>query len=179
MNIVKGLDAMKQGAGSEFRTVRGYQQLSREGGQLTPALEDYLEMVYRSCGVSHYTRVGKIAELLNVTPSSASKMIFKLANLGFLEYEQREIIFLTDKGREIGAFLLDRHNVVDRFLQMIGVADSLEETELIEHTLTASTVGRLKLLVDFFRANPAAQKEFGEFRERTEKPPDIKNPHAG
>ena len=37
-----------------FRTIRGYQLANSRTGQMTPALEDYLEMVYR--GRDHRTR---------------------------------------------------------------------------------------------------------------------------
>lgn len=150
---------MGQNGASEFHTVRGYQQLNQKSGALTPALEDYLEMVYRRCCMDQYARVGKIAELLNVTPSSASKMVSKLAGLGYLKYERHEIILMTDKGRELGAFLLGRHNTVERFLKLIGIADSLEETELVEHSLNPDTVAHLGALLSFFERNPAILKE--------------------
>lgn len=150
---------------SEFHTVQGYQKLSRQSGQLSPALEDYLEMIYRCCGANDYTRVGKIAELLNVTASSASKMIFKLTNLGYLKYEQREIILLTGKGRDLGAFLLNRHNTVDQFLNTIGITDSLEITELVEHSLNAQAVEHLKMLLDFLKNDNDAFKSFEEYKQ--------------
>ncbi len=84
----------------DFRTVRGYQLLNQQDGRLTPALEDYLEMAYRLCLQYSYARVNKLSELLHVRPSSASKMISKLANLGYLEYDRHEIILLTEKGQE-------------------------------------------------------------------------------
>lgn len=157
---------MDRDVNSEFRTVRGYQQINKKDGQLTPALEDYLEMIYRQCRISNYTRVGKIADFLNVTPSSASKMVFKLANLGYLKYEHREIILLTDKGREAGAFLLNRHNTIAEFLKLIGVNDSLEETELVEHYLNRHTVKHLKILLEFFKNNTDAAAHLIEFQNK-------------
>lgn len=154
---------MEKEGGPEFRTVRGYERISQESGQLSPALEDYLEMVYRQCRLNQYTRVGRVAELLHVTPSSASKMVFKLAGQEYLKYEQHEIILLTDKGRTLGSFLLARHNTVDSVLRLIGIRDSLEETELIEHSLSRNTVRHLELLLEFFKASPAANEAFAEY----------------
>lgn len=135
---------------SDFRTVRGYQIVNRREGALTPALEDYLEMTYRLCLQHNYTRVGKLSELLNVKPPSASKMISKLAVLGYLKYDRYDIIQLTDLGRQTGAGLLKRHETVEKFLKLIGSANPLEETELIEHSLGASTVEDLDDLLAFF-----------------------------
>lgn len=154
---------MENNGGAEFRTVRGYERISQESGQLSPALEDYLEMIYRQCCLNQYTRVGRVAELLHVTPSSASKMVFKLAQQGYLKYEQHEIILLTDKGRTLGSFLLARHNTVDGVLRLIGIRDSLAETELIEHSLSRNTVRHFELLLEFFKSAPAAREAFSDY----------------
>lgn len=156
---------MNNNINSDFRTVRGYQLVNQRKGQLTPALEDYLEMVYRLCMKNDYARVGKLSELLNVKPSSASKMIFKLADLGYLKYDRYEIILLTDSGREIGRYLLKRHKTVESFLTLIGSPNPLEETELVEHSLSPSTVSDLNDLLEFFHLNPATQNNFDEFKK--------------
>ena len=164
-------DNKKKNLDSDFRTVRGYQLINQQEGQLTPALEDYLEMTYRLCLENDYARVGKLSELLNVKPSSASKMIFKLANLGYLKYDRYEIIQLTDIGREIGNYLLKRHETVESFLRLIGSPNPLEETELIEHSLSSPTVSNLNNLLEYFRLDTMVQKGFNDFqRERLTKP---------
>jgi DtxR family Mn-dependent transcriptional regulator len=155
-------------SGSEFHTVRGYQMINQQGGQLTPAMEDYLEMIYRLCLQNNYARVGRLSELLHVKPPSVSKMIYKLAELGYLKYDRYEIIQLTEKGREIGAYLLDRHNTVALFLKLIGSADSLEETELIEHSLGPATLAHLTTLLEFFKGNADIEDRFREFRKGRE-----------
>lgn len=155
---------------SDFRTVRGYQLANQQEGQLTPAMEDYLEMTYRLCVENDYTRIGQLSELLNVKPSSASKMIFKLANLGYLKYDRYEIIQLTDSGREIGEYLLKRHETIEHFLKLIGSSNWLEETELIEHALSASTVLDLTDLLEFFQLDTAAYNSFHNFKQSKQKP---------
>lgn len=149
---------------SDFRTSRGYQIISRREGRLTPAMEDYLEMIYRSCSTAGYSRVGKLSELLHVKPSSASKMIFKLADMGYVKYDRYEIIQLTGQGEKAGAYLLHRHKVIEEFLQLVGSENVLEETELIEHSLAPSTVGSLSALAEFFRTDREAEERYLEFR---------------
>jgi len=150
---------------SDFRTVRGYQLANRQEGLLTPALEDYLEMTYRICRENKYARVGQLSELLNVKPSSASKMIFKLAKLGYIEYDRYGVILMTDTGNQLGEYLLSRHQTLETFLRLIGSPNCLEETELIEHTLSAATVRNLKTLLDFFQEHPDALKRYDEYRK--------------
>ena len=155
---------MNHETNAEFRTFRGYQLISRREGQLTPAMEDYLEMIFRLCSKDGYTRVGKLSELLHVKPSSASKMMMKLAELGYLKYDRYEIILLTEAGRKAGKYLLERHNTVKRFLLLAGSSDSLEETELIEHALSAKTVACLQTLLDFFRSDTPSRERLKTFQ---------------
>lgn len=161
---------MNNPTNSDFRTVRGYQLANRREGQLTPAQEDYLEMAYRLCSENDYARVGQLSGLLNVKPSSASKMMAKLADLGYLKYDRYEIIQLTDSGREIGAYLLMRHETVERFFTLIGNANPLEETELVEHSLSASTVSDLSDLIEFFKLDPAVTSRFHAFKKSKRDP---------
>lgn len=151
---------------SDFRTVRGYQLLNRQGGKLTPAMEDYLEMTYRLCLHNNYARVGKLSELLNVKPPSASKMISKLSYLGYLKYDRYDIIQLTELGWDVGAYLLKRHETVENFLRFIGNANPLEETELIEHSLSPDTVDGLRELMEFVQTDAYIEKSFHSFRQR-------------
>lgn len=156
---------MNKSPESGFRTVRGYQLKNQEEGGLTPALEDYLEMVYRLCLKDNYARVGKLSKLLHVKPSSTSKMIFKLVDLGYLEYDRNDSILLTDKGKKTGAYLLNRHDTVEQFLTMIGNINPLEEAELIEHSLNSSTVMQINTLLDFFANIPNIKKQYEDFKK--------------
>ena len=155
---------MRELPDSDFRTVRGYQLQSRGEGRLTPALEDYLEMTYRLCLVNNYARVGKLSELLNVKPPSVSRMISKLSHLGYLKNDRYDIIQLTDLGRETGAYLLKRHEAVEEFLRLIGNQNPLEETELIEHTLSPMTIDDLNVLLDFFKTRQDIRESFNAFK---------------
>ncbi len=156
---------MKNHKDDKFRTVRGYQLINRQENQLTSAMEDYLEMACRLCIQEGYTRIGKLSESLHVRPSSASKMVARLVNQGFLSYDHYESIRLTDQGKRMGEYLIERHNAVEQFLKLIGNDNPLEETELIEHSLNPDTVYRLKTLLEFFQWDKMALKHFQNFQE--------------
>jgi len=132
-------------------------------------MEDYLEMIYRNVREGGYMRINTLAELLNVRPSSATKMVQKLASQGFLDYQRYGIISLTEKGRELGRFLLERHNIIERFLKSIGISENLlKETELIEHNVSANTLRNINYLNCFFDMHPEIVEEFEKFkRENT------------
>lgn len=160
---------MEKSTNSDFKTVRGYLLQSQREGHLTPALEDYLEMTCRLCEQDGFARVGRLSELLNVRPSSASKMLSKLATLGYLKYDRYEMIRMTEAGRQTGEYLLYRHETIQRFLSLLGSDDALQETELIEHTLSPRTVGDLQVLNDFFGQNPEIQRRFCAFQAAAKK----------
>jgi Mn-dependent DtxR family transcriptional regulator len=92
-------------------------------------------------------------------------MISKLASLGYIKYNRYEIIQLTDSGQKIGKYLLQRHETVESFLALIGNRNPLKETELIEHSLSPSTISDLDDLLEYFRRNPAMQQDFTEFKK--------------
>ncbi len=150
---------------SPYRTIRGYQIANHQQNKLTPAMEDYLEMAYKLCIENGYTRVGKLSELLNVRPSSASKMITKLVALGYLKYDPYESIILTEKGKTTGSYFVQRHNTLYHFFDLLGNIDPLKEVELIEHSLTFSTMTQISALLQFFVNNPDIKKQFDVFKK--------------
>lgn len=156
---------MKNSHEPGFLTERGYRLKNRREGALSPALEDYLEMVFRLCEELGYARVGRLSQRLHVKPSSASKMIFKLVDLGYLEYDSCDSILLTERGRGLGAYLLERHRTVERFLSMVGSAIPLEEAELTEHALSPDSVRAIQTLLAFFDQNPDLQERYAAFRK--------------
>jgi Mn-dependent DtxR family transcriptional regulator len=161
----------------KFHTVRGYQIMEQDKKLLTPAMEDYLEMIYRNSLVDGYLRMNTLSELLNVQASSATKMVQKLTALGLLDYKRYGIIFLTENGRAIGRFLLDRHNIIETFLKNIGVVESiLIETELIEHNITTGTLQKIDCLNSFFLSDPEVVERFKAFRKQFE--PICTNPQG-
>lgn len=159
----KGCDFLEEP--SKFHTVRGYQLLEQNKKLLTSAMEDYLEMIYRNSLLEGYMRINTLSELLNVQASSTTKMVQKLTLLGLLDYKKYGIIFLTENGREIGQYLLQRHGIIELFLKKLGVSDNiLLETELIEHNISVSTLSLIDSFNKFFDTNPDFQKKFELFR---------------
>mgnify|MGYP000858047886 CR=1 FL=1 len=128
-----------------FYTLKGYQ--NNRGNALTTAMEDYLEMICRLLEQNTVVRIGELAEKLHVKPSSATKIIQQLKLAGYIEAEKYGYISLTEKGRQAGAYLLYRHDVLQRFLCVLNRSeDELEQVEKIEHFLNKSTIENLNTL---------------------------------
>ncbi len=147
-----------------FRTFRGYTLLAQESGGLTPGMEDYLEMICRLAAREGFTRIQELAEALNVQPSSATKMVQRLAEGRYLIYEKYGVIKLTALGKQTGQELLARHNTLREFLAIIGATGHLlEDTEKIEHNLSQETLACITRLVKFFRERPECLASFYDY----------------
>lgn len=150
-----------------FHTVRGYELQRNNKNMLTSALEDYLEMIYRNSLSEAYIRINILAQLLNVKASSASKMVKKLGQLGLVNYEKYGIVTLTDEGKKLGEFLLNRHNIIENFLSFIGCKENaLIQTELMEHIITTDTVKNMQILYDFFESNKDILEKYKDYKKQ-------------
>ncbi|NLW16729.1 MAG: MarR family transcriptional regulator [Firmicutes bacterium] len=149
----------------EFRTVRGYQLLKQSrGSELTPSMEDYLEMIYRTCQHSPSVRVNALAQQLNVQAPSVTRTVRRLAEQGYVIYQKYGVIELTAKGEQLGKYLLARHETIEQFLSNLGVrASLLVDTELIEHYLSSETVRSMEAWNAFLAENEDVLERFAEF----------------
>ncbi|MCG9966764.1 transcriptional regulator MntR [Pelotomaculum terephthalicicum JT] len=153
----------------EFFTFREY--MKKDDSLLTASMEDYLEMIYRLSRRNGFTRVNDLAAALNVQPPSATKMVQKLADVGVVNYEKYGIILLSKKGKKQGQALLERHQIIEDFLNLLGISgDVLEETEKIEHTISTQTLDCLADFVAFFENRPEIVREFHAYRKTKGEP---------
>lgn len=137
---------MEQEREHEFRTLKGY-DLS-QSRPITYAMEDYLEMICRSCGENGFVRISNLSEQLHVKPSSTSKMMGHLKECGLVDYEKYGLVSPTQQGWELGQYLLHRHEVLNRFFCLINhTEEELEQTEQIEHFMNRRTVDSIERLI--------------------------------
>lgn len=135
----------------------------------TPSMEDYLERIYLLIEEKGYARVSDIAEALEVHPSSVTKMVQKLDKSNYLVYEKYRGLVLTNKGKKIGKRLVDRHDLLEEFLKIIGVEQEniYNDVEGIEHHLSWDAIDRIGDLVQYFEENPNRIKELQEVQKRS------------
>jgi Mn-dependent DtxR family transcriptional regulator len=132
---------------------------------LTASMEDYIEMIYRLSIDKGFTRINYLSNSLNVQPPSATKMVQKLSELKLADYEKYGFIILTAEGKKIGEVLLKRHMMVEEFLRLLGVSDSvLEEAEKIEHILDEEALKCISFFVAFIKDNPEIEEQYKSYR---------------
>lgn len=112
-----------------------------------------MERIYKLIDEKGYARVSDIAEGLEVHPSSVTKMIQKLDKDEYLIYEKYRGLVLTSKGKKVGKRLVDRHQLLEEFLSLIGVQQEniYKDVEGIEHHLSWDSITRIETLVEYFR----------------------------
>lgn len=153
----------------EFYTVRGYSLLCQGNNFITPSMEDYIEMIYRLAKDNEGVRISVLSKALNVQPPSSSKMVQKLTNMGYSNYQKYGTVSLSEKGRELGEYLINRHEIIKQFLSLINVDDGLlEQIEKIEHNIKASTLRQIKLLITFMQSDQQVYEKYEQFLQKNQ-----------
>jgi Mn-dependent DtxR family transcriptional regulator len=98
-------------------------------------------MIFRLSQDTGFIRIHALSDALSVQPPSATKMVQKLHELGLLKYEKYGYLMLEPRGREIGAALLRRHNIIESLLKLLGVPSAKVacETEKRKSISSATT----------------------------------------
>lgn len=107
-------------------------------GDHSEQMQEYLETIYRLEAEAVVARTGEIAKHLKVAPASVTDMIQKLEKAGLVEYEPYKGVVLTEAGRKIGRRQLEKHRIMQAFLQEVcGMGhDAAHEAACdMEHTL--------------------------------------------
>lgn len=129
---------------SDFYTLKGYS--IKNNDTITIAMEDYLEMIYRNTLENEFITIKNLAHLLNVKPSSVSKMCNKLNSLNLADFKKYGHVSLTQLGKTKGEYLLLRHNMVEKLLKLINGDDfKLEQVEKLEHFVDEITLNNLMI----------------------------------
>ncbi|HDM60402.1 MAG TPA: metal-dependent transcriptional regulator [Archaeoglobus veneficus] len=134
---------------------------------LSRRTEDYLEAIYQLSMEKGYTRVKEIASKLKVKPASVSEMMAKLAKEGYIVYEKRLFVTLTEKGKAVAESVRERREILVKFLVTLGVPRHIAEEDacIIEHVLHPETVKQLKNFVRFVEESPMDPKWLSHFRK--------------
>lgn len=119
----------------------------REAHQ-TETTEDYVELIADLIAVQKEARLSDLAKRFGVSHPTASKVLNRLQNEGYVDSQPYRSIFLTPKGEKLAAECKERHKIVLDFLIKLGVSPNAAEfdAEGIEHHISAET---LKLMKNF------------------------------
>tara|TARA_B100000470_G_scaffold128679_1_gene99573 strand:- start:149 stop:613 length:465 start_codon:yes stop_codon:yes gene_type:complete len=119
-------------------------------------MEDYLEIISELVELKGYATTLDISRYMNVSAPSVTKMLQRLDEGGFLEYEKYHGINLTKKGTNIAEGIRQNHGILLEFFEILGVGydTANQDTEGIEHHLNPKTIKQLRKFITFLKANP-------------------------
>lgn len=113
--------------------------------KLSSSSEDYLEAIYQLGGTNNAVRSVDLAEKLEVSKASVNKAVNNLKNAGFVEQPHYGDISLTERGLLYAKGVLNRHEVLTKFLvEVLGVDAEVaqEEACTMEHAISDDTLSK-------------------------------------
>mgnify|MGYP001312975104 FL=1 len=127
--------------------------------------EDYLEVIAELVELKGYATTLDISRFMNVSPPSVTKMLQKLDEKKYLEYEKYHGINLTDIGKQVADTIRRKHSILLEFFEILNVGKGIanQDTEGLEHHLNDKTIRRLRKFITFLKSNPKVIKQFREF----------------
>jgi len=127
--------------------------------------EDYLEVIAELVELKGYATTLDISRFMNVSPPSVTKMLQKLDEKKYLEYEKYHGINLTAIGRQVADTIRKKHSTLLEFFEILNVGKGIanQDTEGLEHHLNDKTIRQLRKFITFLKSNPKIIKQFREF----------------
>ena len=131
----------------------------------TATREDYLEIISELVDLKGYATTLDISRYMNVSPPSVTKMLQKLDEGRYLEYEKYHGINLTEKGKQTANTIRQKHGILLDFFEILGVGIDIanQDIEGIEHHLNPKTIRQLRKFITFLKSNPKIIDEFSQF----------------
>ena len=128
--------------------------------------EDYLEVIAELVELKGYATTLDISRYMNVSPPSVTKMLQKLDEKKYLEYEKYHGINLTPMGKQVADSIRRKHSKLLEFFEILGIGKEIanQDTEGLEHHLNAKTIRQLRKYITFLKSNPKIIKQFHEFK---------------
>ena len=128
--------------------------------------EDYLEVIAELVELKGYATALDISRFMNVSPPSVTKMLQKLDEKKYLEYEKYHGINLTNMGRHVADSIRRRHSTLLEFFEILNIGKEIanQDTEGLEHHLNPKTIRQLRKYITFLKSNQKIIKQFHEFK---------------
>ncbi len=127
-----------------------------ERARSSTRMEDYLEIISELVELKGYATTLDISRYMNVSAPSVTKMLQRLDESGYLEYEKYHGINLTTKGAQVAEGIRQKHGILLEFFEILGIGyeTANQDAEGIEHHLNPKTIKQLRKFITFLKSNP-------------------------
>ena len=125
-------------------------------------MEDYLQVIAELVELKGYATTLDISRYMNVSAPSVTKMLHRLDESGYLEYEKYHGINLTTKGNQIAEGIRQKHGILLEFFEILGIGHDTanQDAEGVEHHLNPKTIRQLRKFITFLKSNPKVLENF-------------------
>ena len=108
--------------------------------------EDYLEKILQISQVKENVHAIDIAKEMNFSKPSVSVAMSKLKEEGLIEINKKGEISLTFSGRKIAEKTLEKHTILTKMLEFLGVSEEVaaEDACRMEHDISDETWEAIK-----------------------------------
>ena len=108
----------------------------------TALLEDYAELISDLIDSGGEARQVDIASRLGVSQPTVAKMLRRMIAEGLVVQKPYRGVFLSETGKRLANLSRDRHQIVETFLEELGVSTDTAriDAEGIEHHVSAETL---------------------------------------
>lgn len=148
--------------------------------QLSPSAQDTLKYIYLLRRRTGNATNKVLAEKLNVKPATITKMLKRLAHLGYIVYKPYYGVELTQPGRKVALEVIRHHRLVELFLvRRLGFTwdEVHSEAESLEHVISERLEQRIAEDLGEVRTDPHGQPVPTEEGQIQEEDSDILSNH--
>jgi DtxR family Mn-dependent transcriptional regulator len=107
---------------------------------VSSVVEDYLKTIYKiEVDTGGAATTNALAKNLGVTPASASEMVRKLTEAGYVRHPRYQGVSLTPSGRRVALVVVRRHRLIELYLsEALGMSwDRVHDhAEVLEHAVS-------------------------------------------
>jgi DtxR family Mn-dependent transcriptional regulator len=122
-------------------------------------VEDYIKRMFleQQRNGGKIVAMGRLAEVVAVSPGTATSMVKVLAKSGLASYRPRTGCKLTKKGEELAVHVLRCHRLIELFLvNILGLdwSEIHEEAEALEHAVSARVLEKIDEFLGYPTVDP-------------------------
>ena len=131
-------------------------------------IEEYIELIHILEKKDGHAHTGTIAAEMEIKAPSVTQMLQKLEKEGLVRYQSYIGATLTKKGKKMARQLIEKHRVIQEFLELIGIDEGMAEQDAcqIEHHVSTGSVRQLEKFVEFLQQEPEFLDKFRAGRDR-------------
>lgn len=121
-----------------------------------------MEVISELVELKGYATTLDISRYMDVSAPSVTKMLQRLDEGDFLEYEKYHGINLTSKGVQLAENIRQKHGTLLEFFEILGISHDTanQDAEGVEHHLNPKTIKQLRKFITFLKSNPKILDNF-------------------